>query len=105
VDINQAIYVYSHAGGNRPDSLREYCSACGAAESPAAVAARIDGMHEAILDIVRERAGPDGLTNQQIERIARKWASKSEPEVNDAGIHALLQYVIWIAWHDGYKRL
>jgi hypothetical protein len=103
VDINAAIGAYSHTGGNRIERLQALC-----AESPVAaeaLAAEVSALQEGIIEQVRARAGVDGLSRAQVEQVARQYLAAARPEVNEGGLHGLLRYVIWIAWHDGWLQL
>ena len=102
VDINAAIDAYSYQGGNRLERLQAICADDSTAE---ALAAEISRMQEGIYELVRGRAGADGLLRAQVEQVAREYLAGARPEVDEVGLYGLLRYVIWIAWHDGWLQL
>jgi hypothetical protein len=103
VDINLAIDAYSYQGGNRIGRLQAICAdSTVAAET---LAAEISGLQEGIYELVRARAGADGLPRAQVEQVARQYLAEARPDVNEVGLHGLLRYVIWIGWHDGWLQL
>jgi hypothetical protein len=99
VDINTAIDAYSRAGGNRIEPLQALYSRD--PTSAKALAAEISNLQESIMDLVRSRAGKVGLAAAEIEQLARQYLATTKPEVNEVGLRGLLQYVTWLAWHDG----
>jgi hypothetical protein len=100
-DINAAINAYSYQGGNRPDRLQAVCAHAPAADK---LATEISGLQEGIYELVRARAGADGLSRAEVEQVALQYLAATRPDVNEIGVHGLLRYVIWIAWHDGWLR-
>ncbi len=104
VNINTAIDAYSYQGGNRLERLRTVCAdSTGAADR---LAAEISGLQEDIYALVRERVGETGdrLSRAEIEQLAQEHLAASRPDIDAGGLHSLLRYVIWIAWHDGWLR-
>ena len=104
VDINTAIDAYSYQGGNRPERLRAVC-----ADSPGAVdglAAEISGLQEDLYALVRKRVGEtgEGMSRAEIGQLAQEHLAASRPDIDAVGRDALLRYVIWIAYHDGWLR-
>jgi hypothetical protein len=71
-----------------------------------ALAAEISGLQEGILELVRAeaRARSKGLSMTEIAQVARQYLASVKPEVNEVGLHGLLRYVVWLAWHDGWLR-
>jgi hypothetical protein len=98
VDINGAIELYSHAGGNRLDRLQEHCDAGAAVK----LAEEISNLQEGILTLVRSCSGPDALTRLEIHQVARQYLAEASADVTEDGLDGLLRDVIWIAWHDGW---
>ena len=102
MDINAAIDAYSYQGGNRLGRLQAICADSSIAET---LAAEISGLQEGIYELVRARAGADGLPRAQVEQVARQYLATARSDVNELGLTGLLRYVIWIAWHDGWLQL
>jgi hypothetical protein len=102
VNVNTAIDAHSYQGGKRLERLRAVC-----ADSPGdadVLAAEISGLQEDVYALVRARAGAKGLSRAEIEQLAREHLAAVRPDVDEGGLHSLLRYVIWIAWHDGWLR-
>lgn len=102
VDINAAIDAYSYQGGNRIGRLQAICADDAIAET---LAAEISSLQEGIYELVRARAGADGLPRAELDGVARQYLASARPDVNELGLDALLRYVFWIAWHDGWLQL
>jgi hypothetical protein len=102
VEINAAIDAYSYQGGNRLGRLQALCTESSLAET---LAAEISGLQEGIYELVRARAGADGLPRAQVEQVAREYLAAARPDVTELGLDGLLRYVIWIARHDGWLQL
>jgi hypothetical protein len=101
VDINLAIDVYSHQGGNCLKQLQAICADSSVTE---ALAAEISGLQEGIYELIRAQAGTDGLPRAQVEQVARQYLASARRDVNEVGLNGLLRYVFWIAWHDGWLQ-
>lgn len=101
LDLNVAIEAFSHAGGNHIERLRARCSRTVPESSIQALARRIEQIQTAIFEIVWKKSEQRALTGQEIVEIARQYCLAKEPEINETGLQALLQWIGWMAWHEG----
>ena len=101
MNLNTAIDAYSQSFGNRLEPLRALCRDDALADR---LAAEIVGVQEAIIDLVRDRAGDDGLPMDVIVQFGREYVSASGLPINEGGFQTLMRYVVWYSWHEGYLR-
>lgn len=100
MNINDAIKAYSYPFNNRIQPLREYCSRCSYSGSVEELAKRIDQMQGRIFDVLWS-SEKKTMTAQEIEKLSRAFLAVEEPDVNDTGFNGLMQWVMWMAWHEG----
>ena len=101
-DLNAAIVVYSRSMGNRADALTQHCAENGIAELEARIKETIDTIQQGVFERVWEKTRDEGpLTDAQIVELATDYCRDHAPSVDDAGMNGLLQWVIWMAWHEG----
>jgi hypothetical protein len=101
VDLNTAIDAYSQSFGNRLEPLRALCDDDATAEK---LGAEIGAVQEAIIDLVRERAGEDGLPMDGIVQVGREYVCAADLPINECGLQALMRYVVWYCRHEGYLQ-
>jgi len=97
--MNTAIEAYSDFWGNRLDRLQEYCRRCSYEGSMDDLVERIRGIQLAIFRTVSDKKR---ATYEEIEEIAREYVNSEASEVNENGVKALLKWVVWTAWREGY---
>ena len=101
MELNTAIEAYSQSFGNRLEPLRALCKDDALADK---LAAEIVAVQEAIIDLVRDRAGDDGLPMDAIVQVGREYVSTAGLPINDSGLQSLMRYIVWYCWHEGYLR-
>lgn len=104
-DINAAIEAYSHSMGNRIEELAEYCADHGVTEREAEIMAAIDRLQSGVLELISARAQAGGpLAGPEIEALTIEHCRAHAPEIDEAGVRALLRWIVWMAWHEGCMK-
>lgn len=44
------------------------------------------------------------LTSKEIEDLSRTYLSNNYPWINDAGIKAVTNHLVWMCWHEGVMK-
>lgn len=65
-------------------------------------AERVRTMQGDILNSIGSQSERRQLSATEIENIAIVYLSAKAPEVNNQGLRGLMNYVGWMAWHEGY---
>ena len=103
-DKNLALKHYSSSFGNRPEALQAYCDEEAYTRDPRKLAKEFDEIQGAIWGVILAKGGKGGLTRHELEAITRKHVSKNVPWVSEVGITGFMEWITWMAWHEGYLR-
>jgi hypothetical protein len=100
MDINAAIQAYSHSFGNRMEELLRMCD--GDQKRADTWAEPVRMMQDDIVNLICAQSERRQLSAIEIEHIASVYLSAHAPEVTKQGLRGLMDYVGWMAWHEGY---
>ena len=100
-DKNLALEFYSAAGGNRLDELESYCERTDY-RTPSAIAREIDEIQGSLWGIVLGTVGKTRFTEPELEQIVRDYVGLKARWVSDQGVAALMRWLVWMAWNEGY---
>jgi hypothetical protein len=104
-DKNSAIEAFSAAFGNNVKRLEAYCHDVGYEGDVMALADLIRQIQEQVFGEIYRRSENQPLNGEEITSISREYVAAHEPWINDVGLNGLLQWVGWMAWHEGCMKI
>jgi len=98
--INDAIVVYSHSMGNRQEELVNYCENLSLSTSD--IKSIIDQIQQEIFAMIWDKTKNQGpLLSIEIENLTISYCKEKYDNIDQSGIEGLLQWLIWMSWHEG----
>lgn len=101
-DINHGVAAYARSFGNSEKRLDEWCKKFDTCELRDEIISLVKGIEvEIMTDIETRDRSFDGT---ELEAMVRKTCSARDPRIEEEGMAAILDYVAWMCWHEGYLK-
>lgn len=101
-DVNFGVAAYACSFGNSEKRLDEWCrrfSTHDMRDEIISLVSRIED--EIITDIVNSNRSYEG---GELDILVRKACNARDSRIGKEGVAAILDYVAWMCWHEGYLK-
>jgi hypothetical protein len=100
--INFGVAAYASSFGNNEKRLDEWCRKFGTSDMREEIISLVGRIEDEIFtDIENSNRSYEG---KELEVLVRNACNARDPRIEKEGIAAILDYVAWMCWHEGYLK-
>lgn len=101
-DINLGVAAYACSFGNSEKRLDEWCRKFGTSGLRDEIISLVRKIEEQIMtDVQNSKRSYEG---SELELMVRTACNACDHRIEKEGMAAILDYVAWMCWHEGYLK-
>lgn len=104
IDKNELIQQFSAPMGNTEKNFVEFAQANRIDDYPQLIE-EFQAIQNQVYDFIYQMTEPDvQLSSQEITGICREFCRLKVDWINEAGIDAVINWLLWMCWHEGILK-